>query len=211
VRRAAKQAVLDCAYSKHLARPQLAHASSVSGLGNRSRSLRSQDWTTDPFKLLSKDGYLYGRGASDNKGPILAMLFAVKELLDQREGFAHGGLPANLAFVFEGEEEVRSWSSCVPVHVSTEAGAPHAHVPGRVVGSAVEIASVCPDKACAHDFILASAANNTCVCARRSAATASRPSCVSTSTGSRSRSSSSSPTRSGLTTTSRASRTACAA
>ena len=69
-----------------------------------------QDWTTDPFKVMSKDGYLYGRGTSDNKGPILAMVFAVKELLDQREGAARAGLPANLTFVFEGEEEIGSQS-----------------------------------------------------------------------------------------------------
>ena len=52
--------------------------------------------------MLSKDGFLYGRGTSDNKGPILAMAFAVKELLDRREGLARGGLGVNLAFVFEG-------------------------------------------------------------------------------------------------------------
>ena len=69
-----------------------------------------QEWTTDPFKMMSKDGYLYGRGTSDNKGPILAMLFAVKELLDRREGLSHSALPVNLAFVFEGEEEIGSHS-----------------------------------------------------------------------------------------------------
>jgi hypothetical protein len=61
-----------------------------------------QDWQTDPFKMMSKDGYLYGRGTSDNKGPILAMIFAIKEMLDKREGLARAGLPVNLAFVFEG-------------------------------------------------------------------------------------------------------------
>ena len=52
--------------------------------------------------MMCKDGYLYGRGTSDNKGPILAMIFAVKEMLDKREGLARAGLPVNLAFVFEG-------------------------------------------------------------------------------------------------------------
>jgi Peptidase family M20/M25/M40 len=51
--------------------------------------------------MTSKDGYLYGRGTSDNKGPILAMVFAVKELLDRREGEACAGLPCNLSFIFE--------------------------------------------------------------------------------------------------------------
>lgn len=69
-----------------------------------------QDWTTRPFHMTSKDGYLYGRGTSDNKGPILAMLFAVKELLDRREGEAGDSLAVNLTFVFEGEEVIGSSS-----------------------------------------------------------------------------------------------------
>lgn len=40
-----------------------------------------REWATDPFAVTSVDGYLYGRGTSDNKGPILAFLFAVKEML----------------------------------------------------------------------------------------------------------------------------------
>lgn len=67
-----------------------------------------QEWQTDPFRMISKDGYLYGRGTSDNKGPVLAMIFAVKEFLDRHEGEQAGGLPVNLAFVFEGEEEIGS-------------------------------------------------------------------------------------------------------
>jgi acetylornithine deacetylase/succinyl-diaminopimelate desuccinylase-like protein len=67
-----------------------------------------QEWETEPFNMVSKDGYLYGRGTSDNKGPILAMVFAVKELLDRWEGKAQAGLPVNLTFVFEGEEEIGS-------------------------------------------------------------------------------------------------------
>ena len=59
-----------------------------------------REWATDPFAVASVDGHLYGRGTSDNKGPILAFVYAVKELL------ARGGpLPVNVAFVFEGEEE----------------------------------------------------------------------------------------------------------
>ena len=58
--------------------------------------------------MTSVNGYLHGRGTSDNKGPILAMVFAVKELLDRREGEARSGLPVNLAFAFEGEEEIGS-------------------------------------------------------------------------------------------------------
>ena len=31
---------------------------------------------SDPFVLTGQDGFLYGRGASDNKGSVLAAIFA---------------------------------------------------------------------------------------------------------------------------------------
>jgi len=62
---------------------------------------QEREWATDPFELTSIDGYLYGRGVSDNKGPLLAMVYAVKELA--AEGV--GAMPVNVAFCFEGEEE----------------------------------------------------------------------------------------------------------
>jgi acetylornithine deacetylase/succinyl-diaminopimelate desuccinylase-like protein len=36
------------------------------------------DWVTRPFEMAAVDGYLYGRGTSDNKGPVLAFIYAVK-------------------------------------------------------------------------------------------------------------------------------------
>jgi hypothetical protein len=62
----------------------------------------SKDWHTDPFELNARDGYLYARGASANKGPVLAMLFAVKRLL---AGCGPEGPGLNLTFIFEGEAE----------------------------------------------------------------------------------------------------------
>ncbi|MHA2224115.1 MAG: M20/M25/M40 family metallo-hydrolase [Candidatus Hodarchaeales archaeon] len=60
-------------------------------------------WDSDPFILIEKDdGYLYGRGVSDDKGPITATYFAVKELLEE------GELPVNIRFLYEGEEESSS-------------------------------------------------------------------------------------------------------
>lgn len=35
-------------------------------------------WSTPPYSAVSKDGMLYGRGTSDNKGPLFAALFALK-------------------------------------------------------------------------------------------------------------------------------------
>ena len=46
------------------------------------------------------------------QGPILAFIYAVKEMLEEGQG-AHGSLPVNVAFVFEGEEENGISMSCV--------------------------------------------------------------------------------------------------
>jgi predicted dipeptidase len=41
-----------------------------------------EDWERDPFDPVEKDGMIYGRGTQDDKGPLLASLFAVKALMD---------------------------------------------------------------------------------------------------------------------------------
>jgi acetylornithine deacetylase/succinyl-diaminopimelate desuccinylase-like protein len=46
---------------------------------------RREDWSTDPFKLIEKDGYFYGRGTLDMKGPDAIMVATLIEL--KREGF----------------------------------------------------------------------------------------------------------------------------
>lgn len=40
-------------------------------------------WKTDPYEMAEKDGYLYGRGTSDDKGPVVASLFAMKALKEE--------------------------------------------------------------------------------------------------------------------------------
>ena len=41
-------------------------------------------WATDPFVMTDKgDGFLYGRGTSDDKGPVVASLYALKALKDE--------------------------------------------------------------------------------------------------------------------------------
>ncbi|GMH45158.1 hypothetical protein BSKO_13115 [Bryopsis sp. KO-2023] len=64
-------------------------------------------WKTDPFEVNPIDGYLYARGTSDNKGPILAFIYAVKDMLEECDSADGGGkaLPLNISFLFEGEEE----------------------------------------------------------------------------------------------------------
>ncbi|CDO56314.1 hypothetical protein DV495_004245 [Geotrichum candidum] len=59
----------------------------------------TDEWSTDPFNLTNMDGYMYGRGVSDNKGPILAAIFAVAELVQQSQ------LENDVVFLIEGEEE----------------------------------------------------------------------------------------------------------
>lgn len=39
-------------------------------------------WNTDPFTLTQKDGYLFGRGVSDDKLPTLLLLYILKEIKD---------------------------------------------------------------------------------------------------------------------------------
>ena len=46
---------------------------------------RREDWSTDPFQLVEKDGDFYGRGTLDMKGPDAIMLAALIRL--KQEGF----------------------------------------------------------------------------------------------------------------------------
>jgi succinyl-diaminopimelate desuccinylase len=58
------------------------------------------DWEHDPFDPIEKDGMLYGRGAQDDKGPLLASLFAVKALMDAGVKFNK-----QVRFIFGTDEE----------------------------------------------------------------------------------------------------------
>ena len=41
-------------------------------------ALKSDGWDTEPFVLTEKNGKLYGRGSSDDKGPVLGWLHAIQ-------------------------------------------------------------------------------------------------------------------------------------
>ncbi|KAJ1831187.1 hypothetical protein LPJ73_008142, partial [Coemansia sp. RSA 2703] len=56
-------------------------------------------WAAPAFALRGRDGYVYGRGVSDDKGPVLAMLLAVADL------HVRGRLALPVVFCIEGEEE----------------------------------------------------------------------------------------------------------
>jgi acetylornithine deacetylase/succinyl-diaminopimelate desuccinylase-like protein len=60
-------------------------------------------WDSDPFDPVIRDGKIYARGATDDKGNLWATIMAVKCLLSNDMQ-----LPINLKFFFEGEEEIGS-------------------------------------------------------------------------------------------------------
>ncbi len=60
-------------------------------------------WKSPPFKPEIRDGILYGRGASDDKGELISRLKLVEAYMKTR-----GEPPCNVKFCFEGEEEVGS-------------------------------------------------------------------------------------------------------
>jgi acetylornithine deacetylase/succinyl-diaminopimelate desuccinylase-like protein len=57
-------------------------------------------WDSDPFEPVERDGKLYARGSSDDKGQVFAELKAVESLL------ATGKPPVNIKFLIEGEEDI---------------------------------------------------------------------------------------------------------
>lgn len=60
-------------------------------------------WESAPFEPAVRDGKLYARGVSDNKGSLLARIQAVESWLATR-----GPLPLKIKWVIEGEEETGS-------------------------------------------------------------------------------------------------------
>lgn len=64
---------------------------------------KEDGWDTDPFVLTEKDGKLYGRGSTDDKGPALSWLWIVEA--HQAMGVE---LPVNIKIMYEGMEEFGS-------------------------------------------------------------------------------------------------------
>lgn len=60
-------------------------------------------WTSPPFEPAIRNKRVFARGATDNKGQILAHILGALHLLREE-----GALPVNLIFLIEGEEEVGS-------------------------------------------------------------------------------------------------------
>ncbi|XP_015122124.1 cytosolic non-specific dipeptidase [Diachasma alloeum] len=66
-------------------------------------ALIEDGWDTEPFTLVEKDDKLFGRGSTDDKGPVLCWLHALQGYKAIGEEF-----PVNLKFIFEGMEECGS-------------------------------------------------------------------------------------------------------
>jgi acetylornithine deacetylase/succinyl-diaminopimelate desuccinylase-like protein len=63
-------------------------------------------WESDPFEPVFRSGWLYGRGAADDKGNSFLMLEAIRGLVREKR------LPVNLHVVFDGEEEIDGTAVC---------------------------------------------------------------------------------------------------
>jgi len=61
------------------------------------------EWRTPAFEPTIRDGRIYCRGATDNKGQLMAHVRGLQTMLER-----DGDLPVNLIVLFEGEEEIGS-------------------------------------------------------------------------------------------------------
>jgi acetylornithine deacetylase/succinyl-diaminopimelate desuccinylase-like protein len=64
-------------------------------------SRETEPWRTEPFVFTREGDTYYGRGTTDDKGPALAALFGARAAVD-------AGVPVNVKFLWETEEEVGS-------------------------------------------------------------------------------------------------------
>ena len=62
-----------------------------------------EKWTSAPFTPTVRDGRLFARGVSDDKGPMLIPIEVARSFFDVTRA-----LPINVKFMFEGEEEIGS-------------------------------------------------------------------------------------------------------
>ncbi len=60
-------------------------------------------WDSPPFEPVLKNGYVFARGSTDNKGQILSHILGLQEIIEKEDD-----LPVNVDLVIEGEEEVGS-------------------------------------------------------------------------------------------------------
>ena len=71
-------------------------------------------WTSPPFEPVIKDEKIYARGACDDKGQVYMHVKALEVMR------AQGGVPCNLKFMIEGEEEIGSNNLAIFVRENKE-------------------------------------------------------------------------------------------
>ncbi|MDX1993121.1 MAG: dipeptidase [bacterium] len=64
---------------------------------------KGDGWTDDPFTPVERDGKIFARGSSDDKGQMFIHVKAAESILS-----TEGKLPVNVKFIIEGEEEIGS-------------------------------------------------------------------------------------------------------
>ena len=85
-------------------------------------------WQFDPFKPTTHEGFMYGRGAQDMKGPLAAMLVATERFLDKHP--KHAG---SIGFLITSGEEGREFMHGTP-HVMEYLAASQEKITWCVVG-----------------------------------------------------------------------------
>jgi len=70
----------------------------------------TQEWHSDPFDPVVRDGYLFGRGSADMKGSIAAMVVACEKFVAE-----HPGHKGSIAFLITSDEEGPSVDGTVKV------------------------------------------------------------------------------------------------
>ncbi len=83
---------------------------------------KEDGWDTDPYTMTEKDGVLYGRGVSDDKGAVVASMIAMKVIRDM-------GIPVNkrIRLIMGTNEE--SGSRCLKHYVEKEGSVDYGFTP----------------------------------------------------------------------------------
>jgi acetylornithine deacetylase/succinyl-diaminopimelate desuccinylase-like protein len=72
-------------------------------------------WRTPPFEPVVKDGIVYARGASDDKGQLFIQVKALESYLK-----SGGAAPVNVKLLLEGEEEIGSPNLPAFIHANPD-------------------------------------------------------------------------------------------
>ncbi|HLU09931.1 MAG TPA: dipeptidase [Oceanobacillus sp.] len=72
-------------------------------------------WSSEPFEPEERDGFIYARGSSDDKGQVFIHLKALESYLKTQ-----GTAPVNVKFLIEGEEEIGSKHLPEFIHANVE-------------------------------------------------------------------------------------------